>query len=208
MTTKRQRRSETIKEKKTKRSTRILYLSLILGGIFILLVLFFVTLFNLLFPPVDMDALKKKEKLVAKIYFSDPQERFLMPEKRYVYKENDAAAQAKEIVKALLEGSKAGLVNTFPTGVVLIDVKVADTGVAFVNFSKSLIKKYEKGSSTAEMATIYSLTNSITQNVLSIKKVKILVEGKELSSIKGHISTQKAFSPDLELLIPEKEKNS
>jgi Sporulation and spore germination len=207
MTTKRQRRSENIKEKKTKKSTRILYLSLILGGIFILLVLFFVTLFNLIFPPVDMDALKKKEKQIAKIYFSDPQERFLMPEKRYVIKENDAAAQAKEIVKALLEGSKAGLVNTFPAGVVLIDVKVGDAGIASVNFSKNLIKKYQ-GGSTAEMATIYSLTNSITQNVPAIKKVKILVEGKELSSIKGHISTQKAFSPDLELLIPEKEKNS
>jgi len=207
MTTKRQRRSENIKEKKTKKSTRILYLSLILGGIFVLLVLFFVTLFNLLFPPVDLDALKKKEKQIAKIYFSDPQERFLMPEKRYVIKENDAAAQAKEIVKALLEGSKAGLVNTFPAGVVLIDVKVGDTGIAFVNFNRNLIKKYQ-GGSTAEMATIYSLTNSITQNIHSIKKVKILVEGKELSSIKGHISTQKAFSPDLELLIPEKEKNS
>jgi Sporulation and spore germination len=207
MTTKRQRRSENIKEKKVKKSTRILYLSLILGGIFILLVLFFVTLFNLLFPPVDMDALKKKEKQIAKIYFSDTQERFLMPEKRYVIKENDAAAQAKEIVKALLEGSKAGLVNTFPAGVVLIDVKVGDAGIASVNFSKNLIKKYQ-GGSTAEMATIYSLTNSITQNIPSIKKVKILVEGKELSSIKGHISTQKAFSPDLELLIPEKEKNS
>ena len=207
MTTKRQRRSENIKEKKTKKSTRILYLSLILGGIFVLLVLFFVTLFNIIFPPVDMDALKKKEKQVAQIYFSDPQERFLMPEKRYVIKENDAAAQAKEIVKALLEGSKAGLVNTFPVGVVLIDVKVGDAGIASVNFSKNLIKKYQ-GGSTAEMATIYSLTNSITQNVPTIKKVKILVEGKELSSIKGHISTQKAFSPDLELLIPEKEKNS
>ena len=207
MTTKRQRRSENIKEKKIKKSTRILYFSLILGGIFVLLVLFFVTLFNLIFPPVDMDALKKKEKQIAKIYFSDPQERFLMPEKRYVIKENDAAAQTKEIVKALLEGSKAGLVNTFPTGVVLIDVKVGDAGIAFVNFSKNLIKKYQ-GGSTAEMATIYSLTNSITQNIPSIKKVKILVEGKELSSIKGHISTQKAFSPDLELIIPEKEKNS
>jgi hypothetical protein len=207
MTTKRQLRSENIKEKKTKKSTRILYLSLILGGIFVLLVLFFVTLFNLIFPPVDMDALKKKEKQIAKIYFSDPQERFLMPEKRYIIKENDAAAQAKEIVKALLEGSKVGLVNTFPAGVVLIDVKVGDAGIAFVNFSKNLIKKYQ-GGSTAEMATIYSLTNSITQNVPSIKQVRILVEGKELPSIKGHISTQKAFSPDLELLIPEKKKNS
>jgi hypothetical protein len=207
MTTKRQRRSENIKEKKIKKSTRILYLSLILGGIFVLLVLFFVTLFNLIFPPVDMDALKKKEKQIAEIYFSDPQERFLMPEKRYVFKENDAAAQAKEIVKALLEGSKARLVNTFPAGVSLKDIKVVDSEIAVVNFSKSLTKLHQ-GGSTAEMATIYSLTNSITQNVPAIKKVKILVEGKELSSIKGHISTQKAFRPDLELLIPEKEKNS
>jgi hypothetical protein len=197
MTTKRQRRSENIKEKKTKKSTRI----------FFLLVLFFVTLFNLLFPPVDMDALKKKEKQIAKIYFSDPQERFLMPEKRYVFKENDVAAQAKEIVKALLEGSKAGLVNTFPTGVSIRDVKVVDAEIALVNFSKNLTKLHQ-GGSTAEMATIYSLTNSITQNVPGIKKVKILVEGKELSSIKGHISTRKAFSPDLELLIPEKENKS
>jgi hypothetical protein len=207
MTTKRQRRSENIKEKKIKKSTKILYLSVILGGAFILLVLFFITLFNLVFPPVDMDAMKKKERQVVKIYFSDPQERFLMPEKRYVIKENDAAAQAKEIVKAILDGSKTGLVNTYPAGVGLRDVKVVDVDTALVNFSKNLIKLHQ-GSSTAEMASIYSLTNSITQNVPTIKKVKILVEGKEVSSIKGHVSTQKAFRPDLELIVAEKEKNS
>jgi len=207
MTTKRQRRSENIKEKKIKKSTRILYLSLILGGAFILLVLFFITLFNLIFPPVDMDAMKKKEKLVVKIYFSDQQERFLMPEKRYVIKENDTAEQTKEIVKAILDGSKTGLVNTYPAGVVLRDVKVIDTDTALVNFSKNLVKLHQ-GSSTAEMASIYSLTNSITQNIPAIKKVKIVVEGKEIPSIKGHISTLKAFQPDPELLVAEKEKNS
>jgi len=202
MTTKRQLRSETIKDKKTKKSTRIIYLSVILGGIFVLLVVFFVSLFSALFPPVDMDAMKKKEKQIAKIYFSDEQERFLRPEKRYVVKEADAALQAREIVQALLEGSKDKLVNTFPHGVAVRDVKI-DGDVASVNFSKSLTKLYQ-GSSASEMATIYSLTNSITENIPGIKKVKILVEGKELSSIKGHISTRKAFSPDLELIISEK----
>lgn len=207
MTTKRQRRSENIREKKIKKSTRILYLSLILGGAFILLVLFFITLFNLIFPPVDMEAMKKKEKLVVKIYFSDPQERFLMPEKRYIVKENDIAAQAKEIVKAIIDGSKTGLVNTYPAGVVLRDVKVADTDTALVNFSKNLVKLHQ-GSSTAEIASIYSLTNSITQNIPAIKKVKIVIEGKEIPSLKGHISTLKAFHPDPELIVAEKEKNS
>lgn len=203
MTTKKQLRSENIKEKKIKKSTRIFYLSLILGGGFVLLAIFFVTLFSALFPPVDVDAMKKKEKQIVKIYFSDQQERFLKPEKRYVTKESDVALQAKEIVKALLDGSKTGLINTFPEGVNVRETKIKDDGTLLVSFSKNLTKAYQ-GSSTSEMATIYSLTNSITQNIPSIKKVKILIEGKDLSSIKGHISTRRAFSPDLELIIPEK----
>ena len=201
MATKRQRRSEEIKDKKKKKSTRIVYFSLILGGISVVLIFFFVILFNAVFPTVDTDALKKKEKHLVVIYFSDPQERFLMPEKRYVFVENDPSSQAKEITKALLEGSKTKLVNTFPTGVGVKDVKVNDEGTAFINFSKNLIKLHP-GGSTAEMATIYSLTNSVTENVSSIKRVKILVDGKELPSIKEHISTKKPFTPNPELFVP------
>jgi len=201
MATKRKRRFEEIKDKKKKKSTRIIYISLILGGICLLLVLFFVILFNALFPPVDIDALKKKEKHLAIIYFSDPQELFLKSEKRYVYFDSDAAQQVKEIAKALIDGSKTGLVNTFPAGVGVKDVKVNNEGTAFINFARNLTKLHP-GGSTAEMATIYSLTNSVTENVSSVKKVKILVEGKELSSIQGHISTKKAFSPNPELYVP------
>lgn len=203
MTTKKQLRSENIKEKKIKKSTKLFYLSLIIGGGIVILIIFFVTLFSALFPPVDVDAMKKKEKYIVKIYFSDQQERFLKSEKRFVNKESDMALQAKEIVRALLDGSKNGLVNTFPKGVTVHDVKISGDGIASVNFSKDLLKSYE-GSSTSEMATIYSLTNSITQNMPSIKRVKILMDGKDLPSIKGHISTRKAFSPDSELIVPEK----
>ncbi len=207
MVTKKKRRFEELKDKKKKKSTRIVYFSLILGGISVVLIFFFVILFNAVFPPVDMDALKKKEKHLVVIYFSDPQERFLIPEKRYVFIENDAAQQAKEITKALLDGSKTKLINTFPTGVGVKDVKVNDEGTAFINFNRNLTKLHP-GGSTAEMASIYSLTNSVTENVSSIKRVKILVDGKELPSIKGHISTKKAFAPDPELSAPSQEEKS
>ena len=206
MTSKRQRRSQEIKGKKKKKSTKVLYLSIILGAIFMLLVLFFVILFNAVFPPVDTGSLKK-EKRIAIIYFSDQQERFLMPEKRYVIKEEDTARQAEVIVKALLEGSKEGLVNTFPAGVTLNDVDVDNSGTALVNFNENLTQLHP-GGSTAEMATIYSLTNSLTENVEGLKRVKILMEGRELSSIKGHISTRKAFRPDPELIVKAKEVKS
>jgi hypothetical protein len=207
MATKRQRRSEEIRDKKKKKSTRIIYFSVILAGIVGLLIFFFVILFNAVFPPVDMDALKKKEKHLAIIYFSDPQERFLLPEKRYVYNESDVAQQVKEITKALLDGSKTMLVNTFTAGVSVRDVKVNSEGTAIINFSKNLTKLHP-GGSTAEMATIYSLTNSVTENVSGIKKVKILVDGNEIPSIKGHISTKREFTPDRELFAPVQEERS
>ena len=206
MTSKRQHREEFAKEKK-KKTTRIIYLSMIIGGIIILLIMFFIVIFDAFFPEPDADALKKKEKQVAIIWFSDQQERFLVGEKRYIFKENDDAAQAKEVIKALLDGSKNGNVNTFPAGVSLLGVKIDDAGIAYVNFSKSLTKLHP-GSSSAEMASINSLTSSLTKNVPAIKKVKILVEGKELTSIKGHISTSKAFRPDAGILAPLKEEKS
>jgi flagellar basal body-associated protein FliL len=123
MTTKRQRRSDDVKEKKKKKSTKIIYLSIIIGGIVILLVLFFMILINAFFPKPDADPLKMKEKQVAIIWFSDQQELLLVGEERYIFKENDPASQAKEVIKALLDGSKKRNVNTFPTGVALQDLK-------------------------------------------------------------------------------------
>jgi hypothetical protein len=205
MSTKKQLRSENIKEKKVKKSTKAIYLLLIMGGGFIVLAIFFVILFSALFPTEDMEAMKKKEKIAAKIYFSDPQERFLKTEKHWVIKENDRALQIKEIIKVQLEGAKSGLINTFPESVTAKDIRgvtITDEGVAMVSFGKNLMKCFE-GSSAAEMATIFSLTHSITHNIPEIKKVKILIEDKEVPSLKGHISTTKAFAPDPELIIPE-----
>ncbi len=203
MTTKRQIRSEMLREKKIKRSTKIFYLSFIIGGVFIVLVIFFVTLFSALFPPVDMEAMGRKDKYVVNLYFSDPQERFLKAERRYVFRERTPDAQAKEIVRALLEGSKTNLVNTFPQDVKVKEVVIDPMGVASVDFNKNLIK-FHPGGATSEMATIYSLTNTLTQNIPEIKKVKILVDGKPIKCIKGHISVASAFAPDPELIVSEK----
>lgn len=199
MTTKKHRRSEDAKDKKKKKSTKIIYLSAIIGSIVILLVLLFMVLFS--------EPLKVKDRQLAIIWFSDQQELLLVGEKRYIIKEADAAAQAREVVQALLEGSKEKNINTFPAGVTLRDVKIDEAGIAYVNFTSSLTKLHP-GSSSTEMASINSLTNTLTQNVPQIKKVKILVEGKELTSIKGHISTSKAFLPNPDLIVPLKEQKS
>jgi hypothetical protein len=203
MATKKQRRTDEVKHKKTKKNRRFLLLSVIIGVSVVFLVLFFITLFDYIYPPASgkYAAAKKKDKQEVTLFFSDANERFLIPEKRFIPKENGPEGQAQEMVKALLAGSKTGLVNTFPENAEIESVKIEGGETLLVNFSESLAATHP-GGSTAEMATVYSLTNTLTVNMPAIKKVKILIGGKERESLKGHIGLKNPFTINRELIAP------
>ena len=201
MATKKQKRTadvRTKKQKKTiKKSVFVVVVSVLVG----FLVFMFLTLFDYVYPPVDGKGVagKKREKQAVVLYFSDTNERFLVPEKRFIPKEEKPSMQGRELVKALMEGSKTGLINTFPEKVDVQNVRI-ENDTAFVDFNKNLIKNHP-GGSASEMATIFSLTNTLTENMPGVKKVKILVSGKEIPSIKGHIDTRQPFMPNRELIV-------
>ena len=203
MATKKQRRTDEVKHKKTKKNRRFLLLSVIIGVSVVFLVLFFITLFDYIYPPASgkHTTAKKKDKQEVTLFFSDANERFLIPEKRFISKENGPEEQAQEMVKALLAGSKTGLVNTFPENAELQSVKMEGGETLLVNFSDSLVTNHP-GGSTAEMATVYSLTNTLIVNMPAIKKVKILIGGKERESLKGHIGLKNPFTMNRELIAP------
>jgi len=200
MATKRQRRTDEIRVKKKKKRMKKSFLFLIVATVVACLILFFVIIFEYVFPPTK-DAVAKKEKQEVVLYFSDQNERFLIPEKRYIPKEENDEAKAKDLVKALLEGSKTKLVSTFPEGVTLDNITIDDKQTAYVSFGKNLIKQHP-GGSASEMATIYSLTNTLTRNVNSIKKVKLLIDGKEVDSIRGHVDTRQPFTMNKDMVAP------
>ncbi|MGZ6248942.1 MAG: GerMN domain-containing protein [Syntrophales bacterium] len=200
MPTKKKRRTDEIKVKRKKKRMKKSILFLIITTIVACLILFFVIIFEYVFPPMK-DNVAKREKQEVVLYFSDANERFLVPEKRYIPKEENEQARAKELVKALLEGSKTKLVRTFPEGVGLDNVRIDDKQTAYVSFDKNLIKQHP-GGSTSEMATIYSLTNTLIRNINSIKRVQLLIDGKEVESIKGHIDTRQPFTMNKDMLAP------
>ena len=132
------------------------------------------------------------------LFFSDPNERFLIPEKRLIPKPAGADSQAAEIVKALIDGPQSHLVRTLPEDTKLLGVKVLQ-GTASVDFDASLVQKHP-GGSASEMATIYSLTNSLTSSMPSIQRVRILINGKGHETLKGHMDTSRAFTLNKELI--------
>ena len=181
----------------------MLIMSLIVFCVLGFLVFFFLTLFDSVYPPVAGKGGKEKsrEKKEVTLYFSDSNERFLFAEKRYIPKENNIEGQAKEIIKALADGSKTGLVNTLPRKTGIISVKIEGNQTAKINFDSNLIANHP-GGSASEMATIYSLTNTLISNIPEVKNVKILIEGKEHESLKGHIDIRTPFSFNKELIAP------
>ena len=193
MTSKKQRRVSEVKGKKKKHYLQTVLLSGIVVTVIGLLIFLFVTLFDTIFPPTaGKGGVRKKEKQEYTLFFSETNERYLVTEKRLIGKEANDADQARELVKALIEGSKSGKVATIPAKTELQGVKIRDNGTADVNFSKELVKDHP-GGTASEMATVYSLTDTLTTNIPAIKRVRILVEGKEIPAIKGHVSMKQAF---------------
>ncbi|NPU82876.1 MAG: GerMN domain-containing protein [Syntrophaceae bacterium] len=194
MASKKQKRSMEVRTRKKKKGWRTLALSAITLAVVGLLIFFFVTLFDALFPTSGKGTAQRKEKREVVLYFSDANERFLVTEKRFVPKEATDEEQAREIVKALLSGSKTGNMATLPSKADVQGVRIREDGTAEVSFTKTLVSAHP-GSGTSEMATVFSLTNSICTNLPAVKRVRILLDGKELASIRGHIDTRKPFTP-------------
>ncbi|MBI5587837.1 MAG: GerMN domain-containing protein [Deltaproteobacteria bacterium] len=128
------------------------------------------------------------------LYFSDDEGLHLKAEKRGI-KKGPLETEAAEAAEALLEGPKnGGLARAIPEGTRLLGVRVKDS-TAILNFSSEIVKNHPGGTS-GEMQTIYSIIDTLTLNFPEIKAVQILVEGKKVETLAGHIDTSLPLGPD------------
>lgn len=200
MATKKKKRAADVKAKKRKKGFRFFLLAFFsVLGVASLALLFF-TLSDFIGVPDSDQAGGGKQKARQKVtlYFSEINEVVLAPEKRIIPKPASPELQAGEIVKALIEGPKTDLVRTFPQETNLLSVKISK-GVAVVDFDSKLVEMHP-GGSASEIATIYSLTNTLVSNIPEIKSVKILVNGKIREALKGHMDTTRAFTLNKDLI--------
>ncbi|MGM9581438.1 MAG: GerMN domain-containing protein [Anaerovibrio sp.] len=111
-------------------------------------------------------------------------------------------AQEADRYKAAVEALMAGtddkkLTTVFPKKAKLRKVSVSG-GVARVDFDKNLTAGFV-GGSTGEEMLVGSLVNTLTE-FPEIKKVQILVEGKEIDSLSGHLDLSRPVERMPELI--------
>lgn len=88
------------------------------------------------------------------------------------------------------------MMDVIPVGTKVRSLKIAN-GVATADFSKELAKKGM--GSYDEMMLCYAITNTLTE-FPEIKKVQILVEGKKVITLSGHMDLEDPLTRNKSLL--------
>lgn len=134
-------------------------------------------------------SLKPSQTTLSHLYFSDPDNQFLIAEARSLKHPENPALFAKRIVEALIEGPQQGLVRTIPQNTKIRAIYVTKEGVCYVDLSSTIADQHP-GGIKSELLTLYSIVNSIVLNVPEVEAVKILINGSESTTLAGHIDLQ------------------
>jgi len=136
---------------------------------------------------------------IALLYFPSLNDRKLVAERRPVKWASSASDRVRQILLALAEGSPQGLGRPLAASTNIRAVFLTSEGTAYVDLSNDVLSSINPGIES-ESLSIYSIVNSITANIPSVKRVKILIQGQEVETLEGHADLTEAIVPDPTLI--------
>ena len=130
-----------------------------------------------------------ERKITATLYYVSEDGLSLVGVKREVPFGEPVVEQARRIVEAQLAPADAPWLSPVPAGTALRAIFLTERGDAFVDLSADVTTKHT-GGSLDELFTVYALVDALTVNLPAITRVQILVEGKEVDTIAGHVDVR------------------
>lgn len=103
------------------------------------------------------------------------------------------ALQARYIVEAQLATPSAEFASAIPPGVKVRSLFIGTHGEAYVDLSPEIVSGHH-GGSLDEALTVFAIVNAVTSNLPDVSAVQILVDGKEVDSLAGHIDLREPIS--------------
>lgn len=144
-------------------------------------------------------SLKPLQTTRAHLYFSDPDNQFLIAEERNLKHPKNPAFFAKSIIEALIKGPQQDLVRTIPQNTKIRAIYVTPEGVCYVDLTATIAEQHP-GGIKSELLSVYSIVNSIVLNVPEVDAVKILINGNESTTLAGHIDLQAPVKANMLLI--------
>ena len=145
----------------------------------------------------------------ALLYFPSLNDDRLIAEVRPItWAENDSD-KVRQVLLALIEGpgqappSGPELSRPLPPSTNVRGVFLVSDGTTYVDFANDVLSGPQSASSNGltpgiatETLAVYSVVNSITANVPSVKRVRFLIQGQEVDTLDGHVDLTEAYAPD------------
>jgi hypothetical protein len=139
-------------------------------------------------------------KIRARLYYVSEDGTRLTGVEREVLYGDGPAAQAQLIINAQLAPVAAPLVSAVPAGTTLRALYLNTArGEAYVDLSREAVTAHT-GGSLDELLTIYTIVNALTSNLPAVTSVQVLVDGKEVDTLAGHVDLRRPLAKNLALV--------
>lgn len=109
----------------------------------------------------------------------------------------EGAEQAREIIAAQIAPVTEPLVSAIPPGTKLRALFVTERGEAYVDLSREVVTAHG-GGSIDELLTIYTVVDTLTANLPAVTAVQLLVDGKEIQTLAGHVDLRRPLAQNLD----------
>ncbi len=138
-------------------------------------------------------------KIKARLFYvAESGDRLSSVERDVPYAEG-AAEQARAIIEAELAPVEEPLLSAVPAGTMLRAIFVTPQGQAYLDLSGEVAKAHP-GGSLNELLTVYALVDALTVNLPAIVGVQLLVDGREVGTLAGHIDLGRPLVKNLALV--------
>jgi spore germination protein GerM len=137
----------------------------------------------------------------ATLYYLSPGRLELVPVTRDVPFAESPADQARRIVEAQVAAPPDGQVSTIPAGTTVRAVFLAGGGRAYVDLGGAIVSGHA-GGTLNETLTVYAIVHAVTTNLPDVTAVQILVDGKEVDSLTGHLDLRSPLGPSPRWIQP------
>jgi hypothetical protein len=107
--------------------------------------------------------------------------------------------QAREIINAQLAPVAEPLVSAVPPGTTLRALFITEQGDAYVDLSREAASAHP-GGTLNELLTVYTIVDALAINIPAIRAVQILIDGKEVQTLAGHVDLRQPLAKNLDLV--------
>ena len=142
-------------------------------------------------------------KITATLYFVSEDGMSLVGVQREVPFGETVLDQARQIVISQLAVAPGPLVSAIPSETTLRGLYLTERGDAFVDLSPD-VRTRHTGGALDELFTVYAIVNALTTNLPAVKRVQILIEGKEVDTLAGHVDLRHPLQKNLKWVKTEK----